>query len=149
MPVRLLVHMDSILTHPVPSNLRNKGKGFWSHVEKTVIAKPLWFALDKMYGPYVLTKPGPKGREAEGRLFWLLTKMGITEERVILTAASNSQANDNTILLTGSPVGAEKFRRAGGRSILVPTPSNKIGGEPIKVCLDEIRTQSPLGCGAA
>jgi hypothetical protein len=112
---------------------RIKGdKNFWVNIPPTPEFSFIISALDNTVGlknVCICTTPSmwKKGECVEGKITWIERWIPSLRPRIIFTSTKEFAASPTTVLIDDLDSNIKKFRRAGGKGILVPRPWNSKG----------------------
>lgn len=101
----------------------NKCEGFWENLPLLPEGLELYNKLSEIGEVVFLTSPNRDPKGSSGKVAWLLDRFGIKFRNYILTSQKHLCAG-NGILIDDYDDKVDKFREAGGWSILYPQPWN-------------------------
>jgi hypothetical protein len=102
---------------------------FWATLEWTPEGEELFQGLVRIAGAeniVLCSSPSPWGKagSAAGKIDWIEKRLPNWKSRYILSPCKHEAANSNILLIDDNNDNCEKFRKAGGFSLIVPQPWN-------------------------
>lgn len=107
------------------------GSDFWASLSWTQEGKELLAGVKALFGlnVVILTAPCAVAGCAEGKLAWVERELPSFRRRIQIGAAKEMLAAPSKVLVDDSDANVDKFALAGGATVLVPRPWNRLKEE--------------------
>lgn len=119
------------------------GKEFWTKLDWTPQGEEILDYLERLFGPgsiCLLTSPPLTSGSAQGKINWISEEAPLYRRRFLVGPAKEFCAGPDSILVDDSEANVAKFKKAGGKAVLVPARWNRLYCfDPLQEVMDRLK----------
>ena len=120
------------------------GYSFWVHLPTTEHGAEILGALELLVGAprvCILTSPASNRGAVEGKVAWIRRELPEYRRRFLVGPDKTFCAGPGSLLVDDFERNCLAFEQAGGASLLVPAPWNRLHDQDPRECLDRLRVR--------